>query len=138
MKISTKGIYSLLIMTHIAIEKEDKPITVSLLSEKTNISEKYLEKLVSKLLKAKLLVSFRGANGGYKLARDAKEISVREIMGATEGNMKSVSCVDSDSNCGFSEKCLTASLWLGLNRVMNNYLENISLDDVVNKRINKK
>ena len=138
MKISTKGTYSIRIMAQIAKLDEDKLATVAYLSESTNISEKYLEKIISKLLKANLLVSFRGSSGGYKLFKKPSEISVKEILNATEGNMKTVSCIDEGKNCDLSSKCLTMNLWAGLTRVVNDYLEGITLEDVVNKNIKVK
>lgn len=139
MKISTKGTYALRIMTDIALNG-DGNVTVSSLSAKTNISEKYLEQIIGKLTKAKLLASFRGTNGGYKLSKPAKDISVKEILQATEGSFKSVSCLEDGVKCDLEAKCLTVNLWAGLNKVINDYLASVSLDDVVNKNIiiNKK
>ena len=134
MKISTKGTYSIRIMTQIA-KLEGKLATVSYLSETTNITEKYLEKLISKLLKANLLLSFRGSNGGYKLSREANNISVKEILNATEGNMKTVSCIDEGKSCDLASKCLTVNLWAGLTKVVDEYLRKISLQDVIDKKI---
>ena len=138
MKISTKGTYALTIMTNIAKIGNDKSMTVSMLAEKTNISEKYIEQIVSKLLKAKLLISFRGANGGYKLSKKASEISVGEIMRSTEGNMKSVSCMEEGAKCDMLEKCLTVNVWVGLNKVVNDYLNSVTLDDIINKKVKVK
>lgn len=137
MRISIKGTYSIRIMTKVAELAEDKLATVSYLSEATNISEKYLEKLINKLLKAQLLLSFRGANGGYKLAKKASDISVRDILKVTEGNMKTVSCIDDEKNCAMYANCSTVDLWLGLTKVVNDYLESISLADIVSKNITK-
>lgn len=139
MKISTKGTYALRIMADIALAGENNT-TVSGLSAKTNISEKYLEQIIGKLVKAKLLTSFRGTNGGYKLSRPAKEISVKQILQATEGNFKSVSCLEEGVKCDMEAKCLTINVWAGLNKVINDYLSNVSLEDVVQKniKINKK
>ncbi|MBQ8451652.1 MAG: Rrf2 family transcriptional regulator [Clostridia bacterium] len=134
MKISTKGTYAVSIMTEIA-KNENSFTTVSVLSSTTGFSEKYLEQIVSKLLKAKLLLSFRGSNGGYKLAKHANEISVGEILRATEGNMKSVSCMEEGAACDLASKCLTVNVWAGLNKVVNDYLNSVSLDDIVNKKI---
>lgn len=135
MKISTKGTYSIRIMAEIAKTGDNKLATVSYLSEKTNISEKYLEKIISKLLKANLLISFRGANGGYKLVASPNEITVKQILSATEGNMKSVSCIDEGKNCDMASKCLTINLWAGLTKLVDDYLKSITLEDVINKKI---
>ena len=92
MKISTKGRYALRVMAYIAINCEEKKISINELAERNGISDKYLEQIISVLVKNNLLVSFRGAQGGYKLARPAKEITVGEIMNSTEGTLETVSC----------------------------------------------
>ena len=135
MKVSTKGTYALRIMTTIALNEDQNLLNVSALSSMTNISDKYLEKIISKLLKAGLLVSFRGVSGGYKLAKEPSEITVNEILNATEGNIKSVGCMNGE-NCDLFDKCLTVNIWAGLNKVVSDYLKSISLDDIINKRVN--
>ena len=135
MKISTKGTYSIRIMAEVAKIEGEKLATVSYLSQKTNITEKYLEKIISKLVKAKLLVSFRGSSGGYRLSKPSNDITVYQILNATEGNMKSVSCIEEGKNCDMSSKCLTINLWAGLTKIVNEYLNKITLDDVNNKKI---
>ena len=118
MKISTKGTYALRIMTDIALVGENN-VTVASLAKQTNISEKYLEQIIGKLAKAKLLSSQRGSNGGYKLAKPAKDISVKQILQATEGDFKSVSCLEDGAKCDMQSRCLTVSLWAGLNKVID-------------------
>ena len=134
MKISTKGTYAVRIMTDIALAG-DNNVTVSNLATQTNISEKYLEQIIGKLTKAKLLTSFRGTNGGYKISKPAKDISIKQILQATEGNFKSVSCLEDGVKCDMESKCLTVNVWAGLNKVINDYLASVSLEDVVNKNI---
>ena len=135
MKITTKGRYALRIMLELASIKDDKLLTVGELAGKTKISEKYLEQIIGKLTKAKLLFSQRGSNGGYKLARSTMQISVGEILNATEGNIKTVSCMENGNNCARFEKCLTVNVWAGLNKVISDYLNSVSLYDVLNKQI---
>lgn len=137
MKISTKGTYSIRIMAEIAKTQDVKLATVSYLSEQTNITGKYLEKIISKLLKAKLLISFRGSSGGYKLSRQASDITIKDILNATEGNMKTVSCIEDGKNCDLSNKCLTVNIWAGLTKIVNDYLSKISLEDVITKKVKK-
>lgn len=138
MKITTKGTYSLRIMTEIAKANKDQFVNVSMLSDKTKISEKYLEQIINKLLKAGLLISHRGLNGGYKLKKPANEISVGEILRATEGNMKSVSCIETGKKCDMFERCLSVNVWVGLDKVVNDYLNSVKLEDVVKKQIKVK
>lgn len=134
MKISTKGTYALRIMTDIALAGENN-VTVSNLASTTNISEKYLEQIVGKLAKAKLLKSYRGTNGGYQLSKPPKEISLKQILQATEGSFKSVSCLEDGAKCDMQTRCLTVSVWAGLNKVINDYLSSVSLEDVIKKNI---
>ena len=134
MKISTKGIYAISVMTDIAMSN-DELMSTSLLAQRNNVSLKYLEQIIGMLTKNNLLVSFRGTNGGYKLSRPAKDISVGEILYATEGKLQTVGCVNSDVKCDKHAKCLTVGLWTKLDNVVNDFLNSTSLDDVINKRV---
>lgn len=135
MKISTKGRYALRVMADIALNYKDKNISITELSSRNNISDKYLEQIISLLVKKELLQSFRGSQGGYKLSRPANKISVGEIINATEGEFESVSCISGNEKCDMSGKCLTVNFWAKLDRVINEFLNSTTLDDVVNKRL---
>jgi len=134
MKISTKGTYALRIMTDMAIKPEEM-WTASMLAEKNNLSAKYLEKIISQLLKAGLLTSHRGSSGGYKLSRSPKDISLGQIILATEGRLQTVSCVSLGAKCDLMPKCLTATVWAKLDNIVNDYLNTTSLQDVVSGNI---
>ena len=134
MKISTKGIYALRIMTDMA-NSLDEIWTTSALAEKNYISAKYLEKIVSKLLKGGLLKSYRGSSGGYKLAKTPDKISIGDILTLTEGKMKTVSCVSKNGKCDLMPKCLTAGVWLKLDSIVNEFLSSTTLEDVIKQSI---
>ena len=135
MKISTKGRYALRVMADIALYSEDKNVSIMELSSRNSISDKYLEQIISLLVKNELLLSFRGAQGGYRLARPAKEITIGEIIKSTEGNFETVSCINGDEKCDRAEMCLTANVWAKLDKIVNEFFNSTTLDDVVNKRI---
>ena len=88
MKLSTKGKYGLRALIDLAQYSEDSPVSITSIARRQDISERYLEQLMSKLKKAGLVKSIRGANGGYVLAKEAKDISVGDVLRALEGNLE--------------------------------------------------
>ncbi len=130
MKISTKGKYALRVMVDIATAKV-LPISLSDIATKQNISVKYLEQIAAILKDNGLVVSERGANGGYKLAKASSRISVAEILTATGDNPKFAACVD--TICPKSETCKTGGIWITLSKMINDYLSNLSLSDLINQ-----
>ena len=134
MKISTKGIYALRIMTDMA-GKPNELWSASMLAEKNYISAKYLEKIISKLLKGGLLESFRGSSGGYKLSKTPDKITIGDVLSLTEGKMRTVSCVSKTGKCDLMPKCLTAGVWLKLDSIVNEFLNSTTLEDVINQSI---
>lgn len=130
MKISTKGRYALAIMSYLAKNyKEDRYVTLKEISEKENISLKYLEKIVSMLNKDGYLLSLRGSEGGYKLSKSPKEYTIYDIISKTEGDIAVTSCVDSKFICSKREKCRSYKLWNELNNVITNFLKEKTLED---------
>ena len=119
MKISTKCRYALRVMADIALNFENQNVTITELASRNGISDKYLEQIISLLVKENLLISFRGAQGGYKLARSTKDITVGQIIGATEGKLETASCVSSGEKCDMAEKCLTVNVWFKLDKIVN-------------------
>ena len=138
MKISTKGRYSLRLMLDLAQHYEDGPLSLKDISERQNISKKYLEQIVPPLTKAGLLISNRGHMGGYRLAKSPSEITVASVVECTEGSLQPVSCMsDTTNECPQQLECLTLPVWQGLYRVMSEYLESISLQDILDKNYKK-
>jgi Rrf2 family transcriptional regulator, iron-sulfur cluster assembly transcription factor len=104
------------------------------ISERQNISVKYLEQITALLSKFGLLRSVRGPQGGYKLAKRTDQYTVGQILRITEGNLAPVACLEQTPNqCQRQESCPTLSLWKGLSEVIDNYLDKITLADLVNK-----
>lgn len=130
MKISTKGRYALRTMIDLAQHNRTEYISVKSISERQGISVKYLEQIISNLNKAGYVKSLRGIGGGYKLAKGPEEITAGEILRAIEGSLSPVSCIDDNPNqCDRAEECLTIGFWEGLNKVVGDYVDNVTIAD---------
>jgi len=129
MKISTKGRYSLQVMVEFA-EHNNEILSLKSVADLHGMSLKYLEQIVQMLVKSSLLVSFRGANGGYKLTKKPEEITVAEILRATEGSLSVVKCMDKNA-CGNNCNCRVRKCWDRLNGLIDEYLQSISLAELL-------
>lgn len=130
MKISTKGRYGVVIMLYLANEyKKDRYVTLHEISEKENISLKYLEKIMLSLNKENFFISTRGVGGGYKLKYEPNHYTLKEILLASEGDLSVTTCVS--EICPKKEKCHTFSVWNDLNDAIDNFLENKTLQDYI-------
>ena len=130
MKISTKGRYALTIMRNIAKEYDkDDFISLSEISERENISLKYLEKIMISLKKADFFIVAKGKEGGYKLKRKPEEYSIGEIIRAADEELDVVSCIKNEKQCPAKTKCKTYSLWKELSDEINNFLDSKCLKD---------
>lgn len=135
MMISTKGRYSLRLMLDLAQHYEDGPLSLKDISERQNISKKYLEQIVPLLTKDGLLTANRGHMGGYRLAKSPAEITVSDIVECTEGSLQPVSCMAvSPNECPQQLECLTLPVWQGLHEVVKEYLQSISLQDILDRK----
>ena len=134
MKISTKGRYALRLMVDLAEHKDNGFIALKDVAKRQNISKKYLEQIVPVLNGAGLLATNRGNRGGYRLAKEPKEYTVGHILRITEGSIAPVSCWDSEINlCERKNFCQTLYVWEGLYKVVNEYLDGITVQDIVDK-----
>ena len=132
MKVSTKGRYALRLMVDIAVYDVGEYIPLKAVSERQNITLKYLEQIVTLLSKAGYLKSSRGSSGGYRLARPASEYSVGDILRATEGSLAPLTCIeDAPNQCERSNICATLPFWNGLNKVVNEYVDSFTLQALV-------
>jgi len=136
MKLSTKGRYAVMALSEIALRKSDKPVSLAEIAGSQNISQEYLEQLFAKLRRAGLVESTRGPGGGYKLARDADEIFIVDIIGAADEPFTVTRCLDGDAveGCQNGEACVTHELWSSLRRQILGFLSAVTLGDVVEKR----
>ena len=136
--ISTKGRYALRLMIDIATYSNGSPVSLKDVSERQGISIKYLEQVVSLLVKGHLLVSIRGNNGGYILSKNIDEYNTFDILTAAEGSLAPVACLQTEVNiCSRVEVCTTIDYWKGYYEVIKNYTQGIFLQDLVEKEKNK-
>ena len=133
MKISSKGRYAVRIMAEIA--KHDKPVSVSEIAEKQNITIKYTEQIISKLTSNGMLNSFRGTLGGYTLSKKPSEYTISSILEVTGDAPKVAPCLQSTTPCPRIKECETISVWGNLNKLIFDYLSSVTLEDVLNKKI---
>lgn len=135
MVISTKGRYALRLMLDIAMQGGGSPVPLHDIAERQGISFKYLEQIVPPLTKAGYLKSVRGANGGYLLTRDPKEITTGDILRAGEGNLAPVACLaNEDMECPRADLCITLPFWRGLDDAITAYIDSVTLEDLVKDR----
>ena len=131
MKISTKGRYALRIMTDLAMHDNEEYIRLKDISERQNVTLKYMEQIISSLKKAGYVKSLRGAQGGYMLAREPKTYTVGTILRLTEGSMKPVACLEDEPNqCSKAGECVTLRLWKMLDEAMESVLDKVTLQDL--------
>ncbi len=137
MKLTTKGRYAVAAMADIAAYATDAPIAVSEVAVRQGISLSYLEQLFAKLRRAGLVESERGVSGGYRLARSASDIRVSEIVAAVDEQIRTTACAPgSNVGCqGHSARCLTHDLWDELSRQIEVFLNTVSLDDILKRRV---
>jgi Rrf2 family iron-sulfur cluster assembly transcriptional regulator len=135
MKLSTKGRYSVMAMIDIGTHSAGKPVSLADIAARQDISQEYLEQLFSKLRRAGLVASARGPGGGYILARDASEIRMADVIQAVDEELRVTRCEgDAVEGCVKGERCCAHDLWSSMGRQMMNFLDSITLDDVVSKR----
>ncbi len=156
MRLSTKGRYAVMAMADLALNAEQgKPISLSEISERQQISLSYLEQLFARLRKAGLVKSARGPGGGYVLARPAQAMFVSDIVLAVDEPIKATRCEltshklganrrqsegEADAEVGCmpgGQRCLTHDLWEDLGQAIHDYLARVSLDDVIHRRTRK-
>ena len=132
MMISTKGRYALRLMIDLAMHEQDGFVSLKDISERQGISVKYLEQIMALLNKENLLSSQRGPQGGYRLAKKPEEYSVGEILRAVEGSLAPIACLEGEENaCPRQKECMTIGFWEGLNRVIDEYIDSVTLQDLL-------
>lgn len=135
MKISTKGRYALRMLIDLAENGNSGYVALKDIAERQGISKKYLEQIVPILSRGKILKTTRGFQGGYMLSAPPENFTVGQILRLTEGSLAPVACAECPEECERSGVCKTLCIWQGLNRVINEYLDSITLKDAVNQNI---
>ena len=136
MRISTKGRYALRLMVELARNFEKGTFTtIKSIASSQEISEKYLEQIISILHKSELVDSVRGPQGGYKLVKEPKEYSVGEILRIVEGSIAPVYCVEECGEvCDKKEECATVFVWEKIKDAVDNVVDNITLQDIIDRQ----
>ena len=135
MRISTKGRYALRMMLDLAEHKENGYTALKDIAQRQGISKKYLEQIVPLLNKADILKTNRGYQGGYMLAREPSQYTVGEILRITEGSISPVACLEAETNlCDRADSCATLKVWEGLQKVITEYLDGITLQDILDEQ----
>ena len=134
MKISTKGRYAMRMMIDLGQHRADGYVALKDIAKRQNISKKYLEQIVPLLNKAELLRTNRGYQGGYALSKEPEKYTVGEILRVTEGSLAPVSCLQYEENdCSRRAECATLPIWEGLYKTITDYLDGITLADIIDK-----
>lgn len=132
MKISTKGRYALRLMLDLATYNTGEPVSIKDIAKRQQISEKYLEQIISILNKAGYVRSIRGSQGGYLLKKNPDEYTVGMLLRLTEGDLSPVSCAAVENNeCERRDSCVTVRVWRQINEAVNNVVDNITLEDLL-------
>ena len=136
MKLTTKGRYAVMAMADLAANQNGKPVSLTDISLRQNISLSYLEQLFSKLKNQKLVKSVRGPTGGYILEKNPKEIRISNIISAVDEQVKTLNCKrESKKGChGKTVKCITHNLWDDLEKHINDFFHKVSLNDLVKQK----
>lgn len=133
MKLSTKGRYGLKAMFELAIHYGEDPVSLNIIADHQRISVNYLEQLIAPLRKKGLVTSARGAQGGYRLARDPAEITVKDILETLEGPLAPAGCVSDgeEENCSNAEYCATRLIWERMKESIDEVVRSTTLADMV-------
>lgn len=129
MKLSTKGRYGVRAMVDLAINYGENPVSIKSIAERQEISEFYLEQLFSPLRKSELIRSIRGAQGGYVLNREPKDIKISDVINVLEGPIEISTCVDK-GQCHNMEYCPTRFLWEKVKKSIDEVTQSITLQDM--------
>lgn len=132
MIVSTKGRYALRIMLELAMHGGEGYLSLKEISTRQNVSMKYLEQITNFLNKAGLLKSQRGPQGGYRLSKAPRDYTIGEILRAVEGRLAPITCLETEENlCPRQADCLTIGFWEGLYKVIDEYTDSVTLEDLL-------
>ncbi len=133
MKISTKGRYGLRAIIDLAVHQEQDAVSIMSISQRQGVSENYLEQIFRLLKKGGLISSVRGAGGGYRLAKDPREVSVGEVLRTLEGDLEPVSCgaLEGEGGCEGADSCVTKYVWKKMNDAIQSAVDSIMLSELI-------
>ena len=134
--VSTRGRYALRVLIDLAERGTEEFVPLKDITEKEGISKKYLESIMTLLSKNNMVEGVHGKGGGYRLNRPAKDYTVGMILSLTEGDLSTVACLAPEAEvCPRAEICKTLPLWQGLKKVVNDYLESVTIEDLMNGNV---
>ncbi|RCS59606.1 Fe-S cluster assembly transcriptional regulator IscR [Parvibium lacunae] len=133
MRLTTKGRFAVTAMIDLALRQDHGPVTLAAISQRQRISLSYLEQLFGRLRRHQLVESVRGPGGGYTVARKLAQITVADIIYAVDEPLDATQCGGKE-NCHDEQRCMTHDLWASLNRKMVDFLDSVSLDDLVQQQ----
>lgn len=133
MRLTSKGRYAVTAMLDVALHAEKGPVPLADISERQEISLSYLEQLFSRLRRHQLVDSVRGPGGGYRLGRDPDSIAIGEVIRAVDESIDATRC-QGKADCQQGQTCLTHSLWSDLSERISDFLNNITLGELMAKR----
>ena len=134
MMVSTRGRYALRILVDLAENQKSGYVTLKEIAVRQEISEKYMESIVKDLVRADILEGLRGKGGGYRLARNAEDIRILDVLPLMEGTLAPVACLEeSAKSCPRAASCRTLPMWKGLDEVVKEYLGRFTIQDLMRK-----
>ena len=133
MKLSTRGRYGIHAMYDLAVHYGDGPQSIKLIAERQAIPEAYLEQLIALLRREKLVISNRGAQGGYRLSREPKDMTVGDVLRALEGGLNLVDCLLEEDSCGKTCACPSRIVWMKIRDGLNSIVDGITLQDMIDE-----
>ncbi|HEY5291898.1 MAG TPA: Fe-S cluster assembly transcriptional regulator IscR [Burkholderiales bacterium] len=136
MRLTTKGRFAVTAMLDLALRHQQGPVTLAGIGQRQGISLSYLEQLFGKLRRHALVESVRGPGGGYRLARPTEKVSVADIVLAVDEPLDATQCSGME-NCREDKRCMTHDLWATLNEKLYEYLNSVTLQDLVHEQLAK-
>jgi len=130
MKLSTRSRYGMRAIVDITRHQESGPVSLKEIAERQGVSTKYMEHVVARLLRRRLVSSRRGAHGGYMLSRSPEEITAKEVVHALEGTPMLIQCVSKPERCGRSASCVTRQVWGQVEDAIDAALDSITIADL--------
>ena len=138
MKISTKGRYALRLMVDLAMAGGGQPVSLRDVAHRQQLSDKYLEQIVTPLSRAGLVRSVRGAGGGYLLTREPEQYTVGDILRPLEGDLAPVECATDEGFCERADQCVTVEVWREIQAAVSSVVDHITLADLVERQRRKR
>lgn len=133
MRLSTRGRYGCRAMLELALRYNNGPVQLREIARSQEVSERYLEHLVTTLKVAGLVKSTRGAKGGFVLSRQPSRIKMSEVVRVLEGSLSPLACIDEPETCRRSPGCVSRDLWMDMKNAMLGVLEGTTLQDLVDR-----